>query len=335
MGSKAPEVVILNEDNDNGDDYRDDVSVLCAKPILRNKGTNSNNPISVESYCDDKDLQLAIMASLQQQPKPKGGSSSSTRRKTKIVIDLSQDYFIYDHKDDDDVQVLYSSPRTPRKLFKGESSNSEPKKVDPVENVDVNVTFICDICVDERPKTERFCIKGCAHSYCSECTAKYVASKLQDNITSINCPVSGCNGRLEPEYCRSILPAQVFDRWGDALCEALILGSEKFYCPYKDCSLLLIDDRSGVDEAITHSECPNCRRLFCAKCRVPWHSEISCADFQKLNKDERDREDIMLMNLAKSKKWIRCPKCRVYVEKISGCLFIRCRYSHKFLFLIP
>ncbi|KAL3532749.1 hypothetical protein ACH5RR_006270 [Cinchona calisaya] len=317
MGSKAPEVVILN---DNGvDDEDDDISVLYAKPILLDKGKNSNNPISVESYSEDKDLQLAIMASLQQELK-------GTRRKTRRVIDLSHD---------DDVEVLYSFPTTSRKIFEGESSNSEPDyniiNCDD-NNSDNDINFMCDICVDQKPMSALFRIKGCTHSYCSECMAKYVASRLQDNVTGINCPVSGCVGRLEPEYCRSILPAQVFDRWGDALCEALILGSEKFYCPYKDCSSLLIDDRNGAGEDITHSECPDCRRLFCAKCRVPWHSEILCAEFQKLNKDERDREDILLMNLAKNKKWIRCPKCKIYVEKISGCLFIRCRCGFTFCY---
>lgn len=344
MGTKAPEFVILTDDHNIGYGEDDaDVSVLYAKPISRKEGINPENPISVESYSDERDLQLAIMASLQPQSKGSsnssriGSSSSSTRGKTKRVIDLSQDYFNYHlDDDDDDVQVIASFSTTPRKkLFIGESSNSKATTNNPHDNVDngdVDVTFMCDICVDEKPKATLFCIKGCTHSYCSECMAKYIASKLQDNITSIHCPVSGCNGRLEPEYCRSILPVQVFDRWGDALCEALLLASEKFYCPYKDCSSLLVDDRRGSDEAITHSECPECRRLFCAKCRVPWHSDISCDEFQKLNKDEREREDILLMKLANSKKWKRCPKCKMYVERISGCLFMRCRCNYTFCY---
>ena len=66
---------------------------------------------------------------------------------------------------------------------------------------------------------------------------------------------------------------------------------------------MLTDDGGLEREAIMQSECPNCRRLFCAGCKVPWHSEIG--EFQKVNKDERDREDIMLMHLAKTKMWMR------------------------------
>ncbi|WCJ42874.1 RING/U-box superfamily protein [Euphorbia peplus] len=189
--------------------------------------------------------------------------------------------------------------------------------------------FMCEICFDPKPKDDSFPIKGCSHSYCKDCMANYVGSKLQDNISQISCPVPKCSGFLEPHDCRPILPQEVFDRWGNALCEALILGSQKFYCPYKDCSLMLVDDGS---ETVRESECPNCRRLFCAQCKVPWHAEIECAEFQKLHKDEREKEDIMLMKLAGNKHWMRCPKCRVFVERIEGCRYIKCRCGASFCY---
>ncbi|KAI3973163.1 hypothetical protein MKX01_020898, partial [Papaver californicum] len=143
-------------------------------------------------------------------------------------------------------------------------------------------------------------------------------TKMMKNVTSIGCPEMNCQGVLEPEFCQSILPPEVFDRWGKALCEALILGAQKFYCPFKDCSALLLDEGVG---GISQSECPHCRRLFCAQCK-----------FQKLNVDERGREDIMLMEAAKKNKWQRCPKCKFYVERSSGCLYIKCRCGHAFCY---
>lgn len=301
-----PEVVYLIDDQGVDDD--DDISFLYASPALLKKGTDRSTPISVEGYSYHKDI----------------NSDSSTRAK-KRVIDLSRYDYDYNSADDDDVQVLNYSPT--RKFFKGESSNSKQKTDDDEigNGTGDDQTFMCDICVDEKPKTALFNILGCSHSYCSDCMSKYVASKLQENITNISCPVSDCDGRLEPGHCRSILPSQVFDRWGDVLCESLILASQRFYCPFKDCSALLVDDSNGNNGVITQSECPNCNRLFCAQCRVPWHLDISCAEFKKLNKNERERDDIMLMNLAKKKKWMRCPKCKFYVEKSQGCLFMRCR----------
>ncbi|KAF3453110.1 hypothetical protein FNV43_RR03544 [Rhamnella rubrinervis] len=184
-----------------------------------------------------------------------------------------------------------------------------------------DLSFLCDICVESKRAYEWFNIKGCSHCYCMDCIAKYAASKLQENVIKIGCPVPDCKGCLEPEYCQSILPADVFDRWGDALCEAVILGSEKFYCPFKDCSMMMIDDGK---EKVVESECPSCCRLFCAQCKAPWHTAVDCAEFQKLNEDEREREDIMLMKLAQNKLWKRCPNCKIYVEKSEGCLFMTC-----------
>lgn len=270
-------------------------------------GTSKSNPISVDKYFEDGDLQVAISASLYPTTLTKGFN----------IIDL-------DDYDDNEIRIFnfepvnFSSFKNRRKLY----SSSSVYETGQSSNFNVNPTFLCEICIEPKNQNKGFSIKGCSHSYCTDCMAKYVASKLQENVTNIKCPVFDCVGLLEPEYCRSILPKEVFDRWGNALCEAVILGSEKFYCPYKDCSAMLVDDGK---EVIKESECPNCWRLFCVQCKVPWHPDIECVEFQKLNKDEREREDIMLMNLAQNKHWRRCPNCKFYVEKSEGCLYMKCR----------
>ncbi|MCH88621.1 putative E3 ubiquitin-protein ligase RNF144A-like [Trifolium medium] len=164
--------------------------------------------------------------------------------------------------------------------------------------------FVCEICTDTKTISDAFCISGCSHAYCSDCIAMYIGSKLEDNITNIVCPVPRCSGSLDVEFCRSILPDGVFERWGDALCETSI----------------------DVTEIVTKTECPSCNRMFCAQCKVPWHQGIKCSEFEKLNADEREKEDVMLMNLAKNMAWRRCPKCKFYVAKSTGCDSMICRF---------
>ncbi|KAK7328675.1 hypothetical protein VNO77_22792 [Canavalia gladiata] len=278
-----------------------DVESFCFTPISI-KGTTKSNAICVDQYDNDRDLYLTITASL--------GLSPSVH-----VIDLS------DTEDDDDVRVLNFTPQNSvfgkrkRNTEKGEFSNSVP--------------FVCEICTDTKTASDSFSINGCCHVYCKECVVTYVETKLQENVINIGCPVPRCRGLLEAEDCRTILPARVLERWGKAQCEAVIAAEEKFYCPFGDCSVLLIRDGK---EDIRECECPNCRRLFCALCRVPWHQGIPCEDFQKLNKDEREKEDIMLMNLAKEMKWKRCPNCRFYVAKSEGCMYMKCRCGNDFCY---
>ncbi|KAF8025932.1 hypothetical protein BT93_F2688 [Corymbia citriodora subsp. variegata] len=203
-------------------------------------------------------------------------------------------------------------------------------EADQPSNSEPGPPFTCEICVELRTNSDLFRIKGCSHAYCSDCVTKYVTAKLDDNVTRIDCPVSGCGGFLELEYCRSILPSEVFDRWGNALCEGLILEAERFYCPFKDCSALLINDGG---EVVRESECPSCRRLFCGQCRVPWHAGVECQEFQELNEGERmSEEDMLLMQLAEKKQWRRCPKCRFIVQKKSGCAFVKCRCGVEFCY---
>ncbi|XP_027188938.1 E3 ubiquitin-protein ligase RSL1-like isoform X2 [Cicer arietinum] len=250
-------------------------------------------------------------------------------RRTKNNTSISAAIVLSDTEDDDDVRILNFIPKNipfkkRKRIEKGESSNSNSN----------SVPFICEICTETKTTHDAFFIGGCSHAYCSDCVAMYVASKLEENVINVRCPVSGCSGLLEAEDCRSILPAEVFDRWGKASCEALFDVSEKFYCPFADCSALLINDGT---ETVEQSECPNCERMFCAKCKVAWHEGIECSEFEKLNSDEREKEDVMLMRLAKDMKWRRCPNCRFYVAKSEGCLYMKCRFfslitSHTILY---
>ncbi|KAJ4842243.1 hypothetical protein Tsubulata_046559 [Turnera subulata] len=186
--------------------------------------------------------------------------------------------------------------------------------------------FSCEICTEQVSLYDSFNVKGCSHFYCVECIIRYIKSKLEENLTCIPCPISGCEGVLEPEYCRYILPNDVFDGWGEALCESAIDVSRKFYCPYRDCSALLINEEpEGAADGI----CPFCNRVFCIKCKVAWHTEIDCAKFQRL---EKTGVDSMLEDLASRKNWRRCPNCKFYVERIDGCLHMQCRCGYAFCY---
>ncbi|KAA8542026.1 hypothetical protein F0562_023178 [Nyssa sinensis] len=90
--------------------------------------------------------------------------------------------------------------------------------------------------------------------------------------------------------------------------------------------------RLQISDPQRKSECPICRRLFCAQCYVPWHSGVECEEFQRLNEDERGREDLMVRELARDKKWMRCPHCRFFIEKTEGCLHLTCRCGFQFCY---
>ncbi|KAI3414557.1 uncharacterized protein J3R85_016200 [Psidium guajava] len=188
----------------------------------------------------------------------------------------------------------------------------------------------CPICMEEKSSKEMFRGLCCTHSFCMECMGKYVASKVKENEPTVTCPDTKCKSVLEPHVCRAILPPEVLDRWENVLCDSLILGFQKSYCPFKDCSAMLVDDGG---EVVTMSECPSCRRLFCSQCKVSWHAGMDREEFQMLKRGARDEDlDKMMTKLAESNGWRRCPNCKFYVEKVYGCLHISCRCGHEFCY---
>ncbi|XP_021761794.1 probable E3 ubiquitin-protein ligase RNF144A-A [Chenopodium quinoa] len=108
----------------------------------------------------------------------------------------------------------------------------------------------------------------------------------------------------------------------------MILSSTSLYCPFKDCSAALLEAEEGscgVEKSTkVKVECPHCEREFCTKCIVAWHG-MDCEAFEKLEDNEKANEDVLFRNLAKDKRWVRCPSCKFYVERIDGCSELICR----------
>ncbi|MED6119101.1 hypothetical protein PIB30_008613 [Stylosanthes scabra] len=190
--------------------------------------------------------------------------------------------------------------------------------------------FECEICTVTKTEANCFAVTGCTHAYCKDCIVRYIRSKLDLNIINIRCPVPRCGGLLESESCRKILPKKVFDRWEKSLCESAIIDNEtkKFmYCPLKRCSALMILGDEDHKNKMTKSKCLVCKKQICVQCNVAWHEGYTCEEFKKDYEEAR-----ALVNLAYWKKWRKCPKCKMYVEKAGGCPFMHCRCGNTFYY---
>ncbi|KAL7152653.1 hypothetical protein ABFS83_04G113000 [Erythranthe nasuta] len=176
-----------------------------------------------------------------------------------------------------------------------------------------------------------FCHHKCSHKFCKTCISKYITMKLdRGKSAAIACPGPDCEGILGIEECMGgVVPKEVVTLWEQVICESVIIpSSQRFYCPYKNCSALLMNG-SDTRNTMREAECPSCRRLFCVKCKVTWHSGFDCGDFSRMRESEREREDLMVHALAKKNKWRRCPRCGFFVERTAGCLHMtgRCRFQ--------
>ncbi|XAR62032.1 hypothetical protein NMG60_11016610 [Bertholletia excelsa] len=188
---------------------------------------------------------------------------------------------------------------------------------------------MCGICFEELPLWRMFSNQNCSHSFCRDCTSKHIKAKIQENVQTVLCPEVGCKAALDFDACRKFIPRDVLVGWDECLCKSLVSQSETMYCPFRDCSAMLQMD-SGVTMGKTY--CPACHRAICVECRVPWHSEFECNEFQRLTKERRGGDEALVRELAKKKGWRSCPNCKVRVEKTEGCAHMTCWCKFQFCY---
>ncbi|BAT87646.1 hypothetical protein LR48_Vigan09g186200 [Vigna angularis] len=196
----------------------------------------------------------------------------------------------------------------------------------------------CSICCDDKPVLIMITLK-CSHTFCSHCLRAYADGKVQSSQVPIKCPQPGCKYCISATECRSFLPFTSFESLEKAVSQANIDNSDRIYCPFPNCSVLLdshecLSARTSSSSQSDNSciECPVCKRFICVDCKVPWHSSMNCVEFQNLPEDERDASDISLHRLAQNKRWKRCQQCRTVIELTQGCYHMTCWCGHEFCY---
>ncbi|XP_043705413.1 probable E3 ubiquitin-protein ligase RNF217 [Telopea speciosissima] len=202
------------------------------------------------------------------------------------------------------------------------STDSSSSKTPDQKEEEEESRITCEICIEPIPGNKKFKNKKrCAHSFCTDCIAKYIEAKMEEDASEVKCPGLHCEKPLDPISCRSILPQRQFERWCDVLCETAVLKWERVYCPYQDCSALILNECG--ERNVKKTKCPNCKKLLCYLCKIPWHEGVDCERTVEM----RERNEILFAELAQRRKWTRCPICKHCVELVSGCPVVRCRFA--------
>ncbi|XP_024977478.1 uncharacterized protein LOC112515070 isoform X2 [Cynara cardunculus var. scolymus] len=189
----------------------------------------------------------------------------------------------------------------------------------------------CSICREDKLTPMMMTLK-CLHKFCSHCIKAYVDEKVRSSEVPIRCPSLKCRYYISiPEY-KSFLTVSSFTLLEEALLEPNASKADKFYCPYRDC-LVLLDPHLNGDLASNCVDCPVCRRSICVKCGVSWHSSMSCDEFQEISLKEMDADsDIDFDCVAENRRLRRCQMCERMIELTHGCYHTTCWCGHEFCY---
>jgi hypothetical protein len=107
----------------------------------------------------------------------------------------------------------------------------------------------------------------------------------------------------------------------------LIVSAEDIGSGQKN-NIIITNDKMRVS-----NECQTCKKLYCPGCKVPWHDNLTCTEYQNLPPHMKTPNDVAFLNLACQKLFRQCPKCRHLVEKSKdSCNNVVCRCGCRFCY---
>eukprot|EP01088_Endostelium_zonatum_P019477 TRINITY_DN6740_c0_g1_i1.p1 TRINITY_DN6740_c0_g1~~TRINITY_DN6740_c0_g1_i1.p1 ORF type:complete len:541 (+),score=91.50 TRINITY_DN6740_c0_g1_i1:23-1645(+) len=203
----------------------------------------------------------------------------------------------------------------------------------------------CPICLNDFPQSDLHSF-GCTdslHKYCTDCCYSYITAALSDiSQFPLYCPGKTCKHPIESSCVETILflssaPQSVplttaFDlktKFDRLQILSLNFKGKIITCPHCN-EFCEKPDENPNNINNNRVFCPSCRKDFCVKCEVHWHTGVTCEQFREREKTEDAKE---LEKMAKENGWQECKGCKVYVAKKNGCNHMRCLCRAEFCYL--
>ncbi|XP_006819221.1 LOW QUALITY PROTEIN: E3 ubiquitin-protein ligase parkin-like [Saccoglossus kowalevskii] len=178
-----------------------------------------------------------------------------------------------------------------------------------------------------------------SHAICIPCFTSYSSTKLNERQFiqtpqygyTIGC-VAGCeNSFIQEIHHFRLMGQQQYEKYHRFATEECLLQSGDVLCPNAGCG----EGLSIPDMQIRKIHCKTCKFLFCRHCLLEYHSG-EC--YQQLENPSGGATagDLIDPVQAERARWERearetirkttkpCPKCKVPVERNSGCMHMAC-----------
>ena len=194
--------------------------------------------------------------------------------------------------------------------------------------VDENLP-LCLICYAPSPLDKMKTMPCCGDSFCEQCLVSHIAAVYEDGRAIIPC--LSCNQILLEEIVYNNLGSVDKKKFTYMLvnaknkpnvkactnCYHIVERTEK--------DVKKMKKSRGKTSTLSQTICSNCAIAFCFYCQAPWHEGVSCKSFQR---GDGLFKDWMKKRSGNQANAHRCPKCKVPIQRISGCPSMTCSRCH-------
>ncbi|XP_063723330.1 uncharacterized protein LOC134851260 [Symsagittifera roscoffensis] len=216
------------------------------------------------------------------------------------------------------IQSGRNFPRTTVRFFRMAAEELQSQERSP--NLGVMAESDCDVCGEMRILMSRSC---CNYNICNECMAMYTAGQVVQKyeLVSVECP--NCRKCMHTEEVRYRLKYSLFQSAHEIYQERIrevALSSSEYFCPHCRNILQAHEGSSNARSKILKT-CSSCGTQSCSRCRVPWHTGMSCKRYQEGERSMRQwaRGTVVQRNA------VQCPGCRRWYQKSDGCDHMSCK----------
>ena len=179
----------------------------------------------------------------------------------------------------------------------------------------------CPVCFTDVDLTTAYIMETCGHTYCQECVRGVIDNALRSKAFPVTCCQATCGQALAAVDIRQLLNGveagwqQLVQSTVDAYVSSS--GGKYQHCLTANCPMIY-----QVTDEGTCFQCPLCQCMICTKCKVAYHSGLTCDIYKRVNASPDGSLHVWLEQ-EKSNRSL-CPKCHVPIEKNGGCQHVTC-----------
>ncbi|XP_065161605.1 probable E3 ubiquitin-protein ligase RNF144A-A [Atheta coriaria] len=193
-------------------------------------------------------------------------------------------------------------------------------------------TILCKLCLVEVPFKHAIRLQQCNCSFCSECMKSYVEFEIAEGAYDISCPDAQCpaQGVLVQDEIKRLVGDEMLEKHLKyRLNREVEIDKNRMWCPRAGCETVCSVCPPSKKRKPQCVHCPQCAVDFCSACKLEWHQDLTCEEYNKqLAKQGRAEETGIPFDSDLIKC---CPMCNVPIEKDEGCAQMMCkRCKHVF-----
>ncbi|ATZ53894.1 hypothetical protein BCIN_09g06550 [Botrytis cinerea B05.10] len=216
-------------------------------------------------------------------------------------------------------------PITPKSIDEPTAKKAKLEEYD--DDIIFAVVDECRICM-ENLTPEKFpqtrITSTCAHhpAVCSRCLTKHINDQVQTRASNqVSCPE--CQEKVSDAEIKKYASPEVLERNGRRLLNMSLQHLPNFtFCLSPKCESGQI--HTGPDHPMM--TCTTCGFKTCFIHKLPWHEDLTCAEFDLFNQARVRQEAASEAWIAEHTKLCPNPKCGMRIQKKTGCDHLTCDY---------